>query len=338
MDRVLWRPRRRWFCRVRAPLASWIGPTRLEGSVDSVFHADGELAEAPIALCEVQGYVLRGKECRRRLARALGESTRPLRLTSQAERLRQHFEESFWCEDLSTYALALDGKKRPCRVRTSNAGQCLTGIRAASGPACRGHSATHELFSGWGIRTVASGEARYNPMSYHNGSVWPHDNALIAAGFARYGLENEAAKILAGLLDASLFFDFHRLPSSFAALPVAPVNRQRFIRWLAVRRPGRPLAVLLILQSSLGLNARACEKRLVLFTPAMPGFLQKITIRRLRVGDASVDISLTAAAGSAGVNVLRKQGELEIVVSKSFGKRSPLAIAGARRKGAVDDR
>jgi glycogen debranching enzyme len=287
-------------------------------SVDSVFHADGELAEAPIALCEVQGYLYAAKNAAAGLARVLGAKEQAARLTSEAENLRQHFEESFWCEDLSTYALALDGKKRPCRVRTSNAGHCLfTGI--ASSDHARRVAATltnEESFSGWGIRTVASSEARYNPMSYHNGSVWPHDNAIIAAGFARYGLENEAAKILAGLLDASLFFDFHRLPELFCGFARRTGEPPTFYPVACSPQAWAAAAVLLILQSSLGLSARACEKRLVLFTPVMPGFLQKITIHRLRVGHASVDLSLTAAAGSAGVNVLHKEGELEVVVSK----------------------
>jgi glycogen debranching enzyme len=287
-------------------------------SVDSVFHANGELAQAPIALCEVQGYVYAAKNAAAGLARVLGENDQSVRLTSEAESLRQHFEESFWCEDLSTYALALDGKKQPCRVRTSNAGQCLfTGI--ASPERARQVAATltnDESFSGWGIRTVASSEVRYNPMSYHNGSVWPHDNAIIAAGFARYGLENEAAKILGGLLDASLFFDFHRLPELFCGFTRRPGESPTFYPVACSPQAWAAAAVFLILQSSLGLSARACEKRLALFTPVMPGFLQKITIRRLRVGDASVDISLTAAAGSAGVNVLRKEGELEVMVSK----------------------
>src|SRR4029077_6357262 len=132
-------------------------------------------------------------------------------LLAQAEALRQRFEEVFWCEDLSTYALALDGKKRPCRVRTSNAGQCLfTGI---VGPERAKRVAqtllSEDSFSGWGIRTVAASEARYNPMSYHNGSIWPHDNALIAHGFTRYGLQDFAAQVLRSLFDCSQFVDLH---------------------------------------------------------------------------------------------------------------------------------
>ena len=145
-------------------------------------------------------------------------------LTRQAEALRERFEQAFWCEELSTYALALDGDKRPCRVRTSNAGQCLfTGIVS---PERARHVArtllAPESFSGWGIRTVAASESRYNPMGYHNGAVWPHDNALIAQGLARYGLGEQALQIWTGLFEAGLYFDLHRMPELFCGFPQEP--------------------------------------------------------------------------------------------------------------------
>jgi len=160
-------------------------------SHDSIFHRDGTAAEAPIALCEVQGYVYAAKTAASELAKSLGDIGRSRELAKQAEALRNRFENAFWCEDISTYALALDGQKRPCRVRTSNAGHCLFSGIASEEHASRVASTLIDetSFSGWGIRTVASDEARYNPMSYHNGSVWPHDNSLIAAGLARYGFK-----------------------------------------------------------------------------------------------------------------------------------------------------
>src|SRR5262249_20289789 len=159
--------------------------------------------------CEVQSYVYAAKLTAGELAALLGDNTVAQELKKQAESLRHRFEETFWCEELSTYALALDGSKRPCRVRTSNAGHCLFAGIATEDHAQRvATTLTDETsFSGWGIRTVASSEARYNPMSYHNGSVWPHDNSLVAAGFARYELKGSAATVLAGLMDASIFFD-----------------------------------------------------------------------------------------------------------------------------------
>src|SRR5262249_34273959 len=160
----------------------------------SVFHADGTLAEGPIALCEVQGYVYAAKRYAAELASALGTNEKAAKLRFEADSLRDNFEHAFWCEDLSTYALALNGEKRPCRVKTSNAGQCLfTGIASPERAWKLARTLMQEeSFSGWGVRTVASSEHRYNPMSYHNGSIWPHDNALVALGLDRYRLREEA--------------------------------------------------------------------------------------------------------------------------------------------------
>ena len=139
------------------------------------------------------------------------------KLEVQAETLRTHFEEQFWCDDLGTYALALDGRKRPCRVRASNAGHCLyTGIASPE----RGRRVAESLleadfFTGWGIRTLAKNEARYNPLSYHNGSVWPHDNSMIASGMAKYGRKKLAGQVLLALLDLSSEVELHRLPELF---------------------------------------------------------------------------------------------------------------------------
>ena len=160
-------------------------------SYDAIFHADGQLAEGFIALAEVQGYVFAAKRLAGRCALRLGNLDIAVKLETEAQQLAERFEQAFWCDELGTYALALDGDKQPCAVRTSNAGQLLfTGIvredraRMVAADLMRPH-----FFTGWGIRTVARGEARYNPMSYHDGSIWPHDNALIALGLARYGLE-----------------------------------------------------------------------------------------------------------------------------------------------------
>ena len=179
---------------------------------------------------------------RRGAGRCPGPRQRATELARQAEALRQQFEAAFWCEELSTYALALDGDKRPCRVRTSNAGQCLfTGI--ASPERARRVARTllgPESFSGWGIRTVATPEVRYNPMAYHNGSVWPHDNALIAQGLARYGMGELALQIWTGLFEAGMYFDLHRMPELFCGFPRLRARDPPCTRWLARRRPGRP--------------------------------------------------------------------------------------------------
>jgi glycogen debranching enzyme len=189
-------------------------------SFDSVFHADGVLAEGPIALCEVQCYVHAAQLAGARLARCFSEIERAERLEHQARELQERFQRLFWCEEIASYALALDGEKQPCRVRTSNAGHALFTGTASMVQAEKLATTlmSKDCFSGWGIRTTSSRELRYNPMSYHNGSVWPHDNAIIARGLARYGFAKEALAILSGVFEASLFFDLNRLPELFCGL------------------------------------------------------------------------------------------------------------------------
>ena len=167
-------------------------------SSDSVFHSDGEIAQAPIALCEVQGYVYAAKMAAARIFSAWKDPQRQSQLENEAAQLKERFEEAFWCEEISTYAMALDGQKKPCRIRTSNPGHCLySGIASPEKANLVAHTlVSHDLFSGWGIRTVGRHEARYNPLSYHNGSVWPHDNAIIAAGMARYDFREFAGACL----------------------------------------------------------------------------------------------------------------------------------------------
>jgi glycogen debranching enzyme len=285
-------------------------------SHDSVFHADGTLAEGPIALCEVQGYVYAAKRSAADLALMLGHPQRAAVLRAQAESLRQRFEQAFWCEDLSTYALALDGKKRPCRVRTSNAGQCLwSGI--VSPERARRVARTlmaAESFSEWGIRTVASSEARYNPMSYHNGSVWPHDNALITFGLTRYGQNKEATRILTSLFDASIYVELHRMPELFCGFARRPGEGPTLYPVACAPQAWAAAAVFLLLQSCLGLHIDGVQRRISFRYPMLPPSLKKIRLRNLRLGDAAVDLRLERHRNEVGLNVLRREGDMEIVV------------------------
>jgi glycogen debranching enzyme len=288
-------------------------------SHDAIFHRDGASAEGPIALCEVQGYVYAAKTAASELAKILGDVACARELAKQAEALCRRFEKAFWCDDLSTYALALDGSKQPCQVRTSNAGHCLF-VGVATNDHARRVATTltdETSFSGWGIRTVASSEARYNPMSYHNGSIWPHDNALIAAGFARYELKEPAAMLLAGLLDASLFLDLHRLPELFCGFPRRPGESPTLYPVACAPQSWASGAVFLLLEACLGLSVFAPEQRLIFSKPILPAFLRQVTIRDLKVGQARVDLLLTRHdEGDVGVNVLRRVGALDVVVLK----------------------
>jgi glycogen debranching enzyme len=287
-------------------------------SHDSVFHSDATLADGPIALCEVQGYVFAAKLAAANLAMLLNRFDQAARLRSQAETLRNRFEEAFWCDELSTYALALDGKKRPCRVRTSNAGHCLfSGI--ASPERARRVAQTlirEDSFSDWGVRTVASSEARYNPMSYHNGSVWPHDNALIAAGFARYHLNREVVRILTGMFDTSLFVDLHRMPELICGFPRRADEAPTLYPVACAPQSWAAAGVFLLLQSCLGLHIDAVQRRISFNYPVLPEFLGRIRIGNLRLQNAVVDLQLERHGGDVGLNVLRREGDVEIVVVK----------------------
>jgi glycogen debranching enzyme len=288
-------------------------------SHDAIFHADGTSAEGPIALCEVQSYVYAAKVAAAKLAKLFGDDARARDLSKQAKTLSRRFEETFWCDELSTYALALDGRKQACKVRTSNAGHCLfAGIATQEHARRVAATLTDEaFFSGWGIRTVATSEARYNPMSYHNGSVWPHDNSLIAAGFARYDLRESTATVLAGLLDASLFLDLHRLPELFCGFPRRPGEAPTLYPVACAPQSWASGAIFLLLEACLGLNVSAPERRVTFSKPILPRFLQQVTIRGLKVGDARVDLLLTRHdEGDVGVNVLRREGALDVVVLK----------------------
>jgi glycogen debranching enzyme len=277
-------------------------------SHDSISHADGSLAQGPIALVEVQAYVYAAKQAGATMARALGRYTRADALRQEASMLQERFDRAFWCEEIGSYALALDGDKRPCRVRTSNAGHALfTGIAMRERAAKVAASLMSEgSFSGWGIRTLNAGETRYNPMSYHNGSVWPHDNALIALGFAKYGLKADAARLFEAIFDASTYQDQQRLPELFCgflrrrrrgptAYPVACLPQA----WAAAA----PLAML---AACLGLELPAATNEITLMDPVLPSFLEEVTIRGLRLGASQFDLRVHRHKSDVTVNVLKR--------------------------------
>jgi glycogen debranching enzyme len=285
-------------------------------SNDAIFHADGTLAEGPIALCEVQGYVYAARLACARAAERLGDAARARQLEDQAEALRERFESVFWRESLGSYALALDGRKRPCEVAASNAGHCLyAGIASADRAARVGQTLMSEPgFSGWGVRTVASTSARYNPMSYHNGSIWPHDNSIVAAGFGRYGLRQHASKVLSGLFDASLFFDLRRLPELFCGFTrQAGENPTQYPQACSPQAwaSGAPL---LCLQACLGLEVKARERQIVFRNPVLPPFVDQIRIERLGTADWSMDIAITRHDNEVAVRLARREGDAELVV------------------------
>ncbi len=287
-------------------------------SWDCIFHADGSFAEAPIALCEVQGYVFAAKQAAAAIATALGKFEQADRLTAEADALQQRFAEAFWVEELSTYAIALDVNKAPCRIRTSNPGHCLFSGIALPRHADRVAASllSTRMFSGWGVRTLATGEARYNPMSYHNGSVWPHDNALIAAGLARYGHSDKALEILHGLFDTSLHFRNSRLPELFCGF-----DRQSYAgptRYPTAASPQSWAAAVVFLLCGVAIGAEidASAERLILRNPKIPDWLDSMTIANLQVGQSSVGLHLHRYEHDVAVNVTHRTGPAEIIIVK----------------------
>jgi glycogen debranching enzyme len=287
-------------------------------SFDSVFHADGSLVEAPTALCEVQGYVYAARQSAAELARLLGRFEMAHALESDAHVLRENFEERFWCEDLSTYGLALDRDKRLCQVRTSNAGHCLFSGIATQDRAQRTATTLMEndFFSGWGIRTVAAGEARYTPMSYHNGSIWPHDNALIAFGMARYGMKHFALRVLGGMFEASKFVDLHRIPELLCGFVRRPGEGPTLYPVACAPQSWSAAAVFLLLQACLGLSIDAPRSEVRFHCPMLPSFLNFVCIRKLKVGDATIDLMLKKQGRDVAVNLTNREGHIEIVTVK----------------------
>jgi glycogen debranching enzyme len=287
-------------------------------SDDAVFHASGSPVSGPIAVCEVQGYVYAAKRAAAVIAVAMGQHDRAAELDRQADGLRKKFESAFWLDDLGTYALALDGDKRPCRVRSSNAGQCLFAGIATSGRArriARGLMAP-DTFSGWGVRTLAATERRYNPMAYHNGSVWPHDNALIAQGFARYGMTGLAAHLLTGLFEAGTYFDLNRLPELFCGFDRDPGEGPTPYPVACAPQAWAAGSVFMLLQACLGLNVNGRDRQVWFVQPTLPAFLKEVRIVNLAVGEATVDLLLVRHGDDVGVNVLGRIGNLEVTVTK----------------------
>jgi glycogen debranching enzyme len=287
-------------------------------SRDSVFHRDGSLAEPPVALCEVQGYAYAAKRAAAKLARMLDRHDQANDLAQAARLLRERFEHVFWCEELSTYGLALDGAKRLCRVRASNAGHCLfTEIASAQrGRRCAESLLSDEFFSGWGIRTLATSEARYNPMSYHNGSVWPHDNSLIAEGMARYGLKQLALHLLTSFYEASLYMDLHRMPELFCGFVRRPGEGPTLYPVACSPQSWAAASVLMLLRACLGLSVDAPRSRVRFVHPELPAFLPQVQIRNLRVGEGSVDLTLYRYPEGVSLNLEAKEGPVEVVVVK----------------------
>jgi glycogen debranching enzyme len=286
-------------------------------SGDAIVTEDGRLAEPPIALVEVQSYVYMAKMEIADLYERVGEREHATRLRAEASALAARFNRDFWVEEEGCFALALEAKRRPCRVMSSNAGHALwAGIVDKQKAERVVHRLMRpDLFNGWGIRTLSYKERRYNPMGYHLGTVWPHDNSLIAAGFRRYGYHEEASRIFVGLLEAAIEFEDYRLPELFTGF-----GREEYgqpVRYPVACHPQAWAAgsIPFIVETFLGLIPDAFNKRLKVVKPFLPEFINQVELRHLRIGKASVDLRFERKKdGSLHAHVGQVTGDLHVEV------------------------
>jgi glycogen debranching enzyme len=282
----------------------------------AIVNADGSLATAPIALAEVQGCLYRAWLAAARLLEAGGEAPRARGLAARAQELRERFERDFWSENLGCYVLALQQGGRPVEVVASNAGQVLwSGIASPERARLVARRLMQDdMFSGWGIRTLSSRERRYNPLSYQLGSVWPHDNALILAGFRRYGCDAEAQRVFAALLDAASGLRGHRLPELYAGFARLSAERHP-VRYPVACSPQAWAAAALpyALVSLLGLQPDALGRRLRIVDPRLPPHLDRLRLAGVRVGEAAVDLTFVRSSDqNVGVSWSNRSGELVV--------------------------
>lgn len=283
-------------------------------SEDAISHADGSLAEGAIALCEVQGYVYAAKRAAAGLAAARGDAEAAERLRGEAARLKSRFEQAFWVDELDTYALALDGEKAPCRVLSSNAGHLLlTGIvPEARAPLLVATLMSALMYSGWGLRTLGATERRYNPMSYHNGSIWPHDTALVGMGLARYGFRAEAVRLLTGLFDASLFMPLHRMPELFCGFTRRPAKRPADYAESCAPQAWSSAAACGLLDAVLGLTVDAHTNQARIEHPVLPPCLDWVRLGGVGLGAARMDLEFTREGDRVGVGVTDFSGDIQV--------------------------
>ena len=280
---------------------------------DAVVYPDGSLVKGPKALCELQGYVFDAKRRVADAAEFLGDPALAAKLRQEAADLQERFEERFWCEDLGFYAYALDGDKKQVKTIASNAGHLLWSgiVRPDRAEQVVRRLREPDMWSGWGIRTLSALHPAYNPFSYQNGSVWPHDNGLIAMGFKRYGFAEEAALVARDISEAGSHFQLNRLPELYAGIERGPGTFP--VQYLGANVPQAWAAgsVFHLLRAILGLDADAPRKKLYV-DPMLPTWLPDLTVRQLQVGKATVDLRFWREGTDTRHEVLDVRGEVQV--------------------------
>ena len=287
-------------------------------SHDAIMHASGALAPPPIALVEVQGYQFAALEGAAAVAALIGRDDAAKTLRARARRLRTRFEADFWMADENFYALALDGHDEPARVITTNPGHALwTGIAApARAEAVARRLMADDMASGWGLRTLGRREALYNPMSYHNGSVWPHDTAIAALGMRRYGFLEPFFALSTALFEAVLHFQGSRMPELFCGFPREWGHGPTRYPVACEPQAWSAGVVYQLVSGMLGLVPSAAENRLTLDRPGLPPWLKWLEVHDLRVGKSRVTLRAAQGREGAAIELLGRAGDVEIVVRR----------------------
>ncbi len=285
-------------------------------SEDSIFHSDGRFPKGPIALLEVQGYAFAAWRAMADLGALLGDARAPA-WNQQAEEVRLLVEDRFWMEDEQFYAIALDGDGNPCEAIGSNAGHLMfTGLPSpARAAAVTKRLLGAEFRSGWGLRTLARGQARFNPMSYHNGSVWPHDTSLGVAGMARYGERDAVGMILGEIYAAASHFQM-RLPELFCGFEREPGEGPIAYPVACLPQAWAAGSVFLMLQASLGVSIDALAKTVTIDAPTLPAGIERLTVSQLQVGDAVLDLAFERLGDQVVVMPRNRVGEVRIVTTR----------------------
>jgi glycogen debranching enzyme len=297
-----------------------LGNQGWKDSGDSVMNSDGSLATPPIALVEVQGYVYRAKRLIADLYGRAGENQIADRLRGQAAELKRAFNRDFWVESKNFYAIALQKDNRPAAVISSNPGQALWSgiIDDNKAEAVVDHLAAEDMFSGWGIRTLSHKERRYNPIGYHLGTVWPHDNSIIAAGLRRYGFNKQALQILESIVSAGQHFEHARLPEVFGGFSQRDFSIP--VRYPVACHPQAWAAgsVPFMMSSLLGLSANAFNNHLRVVRPVLPSFVNQLDFRRIKIGDSTIDLHFERVRDAeVHVDVVNRDGSIQVEVEQN---------------------
>lgn len=287
-------------------------------SWDSIFHKNGNLAESPIALVEVQGYTYMAKMGMSKLAELFSEFDLAQKLRQEANQLKEKFNKDFWMENEKFFGIALDKKKELCRIVSSNPGHCLwTGVVDKEKAESVAQRLFHDdMFSGWGIRTVAEKEARFNPMSYHNGSVWPHDNALILSGLKQYGLNDYVEKLVTAMTDASTFFHDHRLPELFCGFKRTYQHGPTPYPTSCSPQAWSTGVAFTVLKTFLGLEGDASHNRILFNQPQLPEWLDWIEVSNLEINGRYIQFYAVRGPYTTSIEILNKSEDLEVVMRK----------------------